>query len=207
MLGGLLLGELAPRTSSSTSEWSCVRRCELAVAEQVGAAVADVGDRRRVRRRGRRRSASFPCPRARARRARARRSAGWPRARGRASRSSGLPESGRPCSNASTAIREATSPACAPPIPSATTNTGARANDESSLSRRWRPVSVLWIVSAARACMAIAAGRRTRSRRSGSGRRSAAAAVRSSGSSLRYVPLVEPRSSITTTWPWREIRA
>src|SRR2546421_1700023 len=48
------------------------------------------------------------------------------------------------------AIRDATSPACAPPMPSATTNTGARAYALSSLSRRWRPVSVLQIVSAAR---------------------------------------------------------
>src|SRR5580693_3939751 len=40
------------------------------------------------------------------------------------------------------AIREATSPAWAPPIPSATTNRGERASSESSLARRWRPVSV-----------------------------------------------------------------
>ena len=35
------------RTSSSTSEWSWVRRSSVAVAEQVGAAVADVRDRQR----------------------------------------------------------------------------------------------------------------------------------------------------------------
>ena len=57
---------------------------------------------------------------------------------------------GQTLSNVSTAICDATSPACAPPIPSAITNTGARAYEESSLPRRWRPVSVRWIVSAAR---------------------------------------------------------
>ncbi len=50
----------------------------------------------------------------------------------------------------STAIREATSPACAPPMPSATTNSGARASSESSLARRWRPVSVPAYCSATR---------------------------------------------------------
>ena len=35
----------------------------------------------------------------------------------------------------------ATSPACAPPIPSATANTGGAENTESSFPRRWRPVS------------------------------------------------------------------
>ena len=40
----------------------------------------------------------------------------------------------RPC--------EATSPAWAPPIPSATTKIGARTKNESSLALRWRPVSV-----------------------------------------------------------------
>src|SRR4029079_5489925 len=35
-----------------------------------------------------------------------------------------------------------TSPAWAPPIPSATTNSGARVKTESSLALRWRPVSV-----------------------------------------------------------------
>ena len=59
-----------------------------------------------------------------------------------ASSCSGWAASGSPGWKASTAIREATSPACAPPIPSATTNRGARANSESSLARRWRPVSV-----------------------------------------------------------------
>src|SRR5215217_1585634 len=60
-----------------------------------------------------------------------------------ASRSSTLPgPSGSPSSRTSTARPDATSPACAPPIPSATANSGERAKKASSLSLRWRPVSV-----------------------------------------------------------------
>src|ERR1700736_6777378 len=55
---------------------------------------------------------------------------------------SGSDDSSRPPRKDSTAIREAPSPACAPPMPSATTNSGERASSESSLARRWRPVSV-----------------------------------------------------------------
>src|SRR5271170_1506608 len=66
------------------------------------------------------------------------------------SASSGSAGSSRPCLKDSTAIREATSPACAPPIPSATTNSGERASSESSLARRWRPVSVPAYCSATR---------------------------------------------------------
>src|SRR5271170_53260 len=47
-------------------------------------------------------------------------------------------------------MREATSPACAPPMPSATTNSGERASSESSLARRWRPVSLPAYCSATR---------------------------------------------------------
>src|ERR1700676_2863219 len=47
-------------------------------------------------------------------------------------------------------MRDATSPACAPPMPSATTNSGARASSESSFARRWRPVSVPAYCSATR---------------------------------------------------------
>ena len=57
----------------------------------------------------------------------------------------GLPDgspSGSPRSNEETAISDATSPACAPPMPSATTKIGARTKKESSLAFRWRPVSV-----------------------------------------------------------------
>ncbi len=50
--------------------------------------------------------------------------------------------SGRSRSKDSAAAFEATSPAWAPPIPSATTKIGARTNSESSFSLRWRPVSV-----------------------------------------------------------------
>ena len=60
-----------------------------------------------------------------------------------------MPCSGIPSAKASTTICDATSPACAPPMPSATTNTGALAKLESSLLRRWRPTSVRTIVSAA----------------------------------------------------------
>ena len=45
-------------------------------------------------------------------------------------------------SNDSTDVFEATSPAWAPPIPSAMTKTGARTKTESSLALRCRPVSV-----------------------------------------------------------------
>src|ERR1700726_2803881 len=67
-----------------------------------------------------------------------------------ASCSSGWEASPRPGWKDSTASREATSPACAPPMPSATTNSGDRASSESSLARRWRPVSVTAYCSATR---------------------------------------------------------
>src|SRR6476619_3822072 len=50
--------------------------------------------------------------------------------------------SGRSRSKDSAAAFEATSPAWAPPMPSATTKIGARTKNESSLALRWRPVSV-----------------------------------------------------------------
>src|SRR5918999_4095291 len=58
--------------------------------------------------------------------------------------------SGRPASNDSTAISDATSPAWAPPIPSATTNRGARTKRLSSLPWRCRPRSDAWKCSAMR---------------------------------------------------------
>src|SRR5271166_4979774 len=64
--------------------------------------------------------------------------------------SSGRASSRRPGRKDSTAIREATSPAWAPPMPSATTNSGARASSESSLARRCRPVSLPAYCSATR---------------------------------------------------------
>src|SRR5919112_1081108 len=45
-------------------------------------------------------------------------------------------------STASTATADATSPALAPPIPSATANSGGLTTSESSLALRWRPTSV-----------------------------------------------------------------
>ena len=54
-----------------------------------------------------------------------------------ASRSStGCGPSGSPCSSTSIAICEATSPAGAPPMPSATPNSGARTNQRSSFVLR-----------------------------------------------------------------------
>src|SRR5580704_126311 len=73
--------------------------------------------------------------------------AAW--ARSARARSGSVP-SGSPCWKDSTARREATSPAWAPPMPSATTNSGERASRESSLARRWRPVSVPAYCSATR---------------------------------------------------------
>ena len=56
--------------------------------------------------------------------------------------SAGSPESASP-SNASAAMAEATSPALAPPMPSATAKNGGASTRESSLALRWRPTSVL----------------------------------------------------------------
>src|SRR5437763_13573185 len=53
-------------------------------------------------------------------------------------------------SNASTAMRDATSPALAPPIPSATANSGERSRYASSLLWRCRPTSVRLAFSAIR---------------------------------------------------------
>src|SRR5215210_4850769 len=53
-------------------------------------------------------------------------------------------DSSEPCASvkASTASREATSPAFAPPMPSATAKKGGAITSESSLVCRWRPTSV-----------------------------------------------------------------
>src|SRR5215208_7659247 len=48
----------------------------------------------------------------------------------------------RACSTASTATADATSPAFAPPMPSATANSGGLTTSESSFAVRWRPTSV-----------------------------------------------------------------
>src|SRR5918995_6952280 len=55
--------------------------------------------------------------------------------------STGSPDSRAP-STASTATAEATSPAFAPPIPSATAKSGGLTTSESSFAVRWRPTSV-----------------------------------------------------------------
>src|SRR5208282_4728163 len=70
-----------------------------------------------------------------------------------ASACSGSAASRNPGWKTSTAMREATSPACAPPMPSATTYSGARASSASSLARRWRPVSVPVYCSATRSIL------------------------------------------------------
>ena len=123
---GLLLGQLAARDELADQRVVAREPDQVAVAQQVAARVADVGDDDRVLRhvRGGER-------RAHARRARlSARERSWMRAfaasmmldeRARAGRR----RAGRPRTSA-TAISDATSPACAPPIPSATTNSGAR---------------------------------------------------------------------------------
>ena len=131
------------RRISSTSEWSRVSRSSLPAAQPVGAAVADVADRHLFAlgvddRRGQRRAHARPRgvgagelvdravggeDRLAQDLLRRRRRAGRRRRRRRP-------------------LCEATSPAWAPPIPSATTKIGARTKKESSLALRWRPVSV-----------------------------------------------------------------
>src|SRR5215211_1171919 len=59
-----------------------------------------------------------------------------------ASCASGGSSDSRALSTASTATADATSPALAPPIPSATANSGGRTTSESSFAVRWRPTSV-----------------------------------------------------------------
>src|SRR5215218_7407598 len=59
-----------------------------------------------------------------------------------ASCASGGSSESRALSTASTATADATSPALAPPIPSATANSGGRTTSESSFAVRWRPTSV-----------------------------------------------------------------
>ena len=67
VLGGLLVGQLAAPDQLLDQRVVLGEALERAVAEQVGAAVADVRDRERRRRPGTRRSAWCPSPRARAR--------------------------------------------------------------------------------------------------------------------------------------------
>ena len=124
MLGRLGLGQLSLADQLVDQRVVLGEALQLAVAEQVGAAVADVGDGQLGRRRDRRPSASSPSRPARARPASGHRSGGWPPGRAPRAAPPGCPSPGSPCSNASIAICDATSPAWAPPMPSATTNTG-----------------------------------------------------------------------------------
>ena len=124
----------------------------LAAADEVGARVADVAERdvppsvdeRDRHRRAHPGGAADP-------RSSARRRAGSPPGSGRRSRSS-PPLVARPLSSsAAAASRDATSPACAPPIPSAIAKSGGSQTYESSLRRRLRPVSVMHADRAERA--------------------------------------------------------
>ena len=58
------------------------------------------------------------------------------------SRSGADAPSGPGSSSAAAASREATSPACAPPIPSATAKSGGATTELSSFRRRFLPVSL-----------------------------------------------------------------
>src|SRR3954467_3464333 len=58
-----------------------------------------------------------------------------------ASSASGSSPASAAAVNTSTTVRDATSPASAPPMPSATTNSGGRSRNESSLPSRSRPTS------------------------------------------------------------------
>ena len=69
--------------------------------------------------------------------------------------SAGSPDSCAP-STASTATADATSPAFAPPMPSATANSGGRSTSESSLALRCRPTSVRPACSTIRSATATA---------------------------------------------------
>src|SRR3954471_8138716 len=68
--------------------------------------------------------------------------------------SAGSPDSRAP-STASAAPAEATSPAFAPPMPSATANSGGRTASESSFAVRWRPTSVRPACSAMRSAIRL----------------------------------------------------
>ena len=138
---GLLLGQLAAGDELADERVVAGQPDQVAVAEQVGARVADVRDDDVVVVDVRGGHASSPCRRA------ARRRADW---LVDLARSPGLDQLAQRLAGGSrrraarartacTASSEATSPACAPPIPSATTNSGARTKKLSSLPWRWRP--------------------------------------------------------------------
>ena len=129
MLVGLLGRELALAHELLDERVVVGQALEAAVAQAVRAAVADVGDRELVLADVGGGDASCPCRRS----ASSDCDSAWIRAL--ASRTSDAQalldaarcrRAGRPAKT-STAVPEATSPACAPPMPSATTNSGERA--------------------------------------------------------------------------------
>ena len=174
-------GDSSPRrTSSATSEWSSVSCSRRFVAEEVRARVADVTDRNE-RRRGRRarRSSSFPSRRRPRRSSRARARAGLLPGSARSTRLSPPPLASLSFS-AAAASADATSPACAPPMPSAIANSGGWQTNASSFRRRLRPGSV-----AACACAILTARTSGRSRRFARRRPARACARGSAGSRSR----------------------
>ena len=126
-------------------------------------------------------------------RARARRRAGSPP--GSARRPAPAPDErpGSVSSSAAAASFDATSPACAPPMPSATAKSGGATTYESSLRRRFLPVSL------ARAYAPTLIPRTSaRSRRRARRRRSTSFRGRSMRTPFTNVPFVEPRSCTQT---------
>ena len=106
---------------------------ELAAAQQVGARVADVAERDACRRARRaRRSSSCPCPRLPRRSSRARARGGSPRWTSSATRASPPALDAGVSRSAAAASPEATSPAWAPPIPSAIAKSGGAQTKASS---------------------------------------------------------------------------
>ena len=203
MFGGLLLGELA------LADELVDERVVLGQPfERRRRGTGTRGCRRRARsrrgcRRGRRRSGSSPSPRGPARRARARRYA------------VGLAHAvGEPLLGAAV-VRQALLERLDGDPRGDLAGLGAAHPVGDDEHRRAGERGVLVVPGAGGRCRSsrwsqrreacgVIAGRRTRESpiRMRSPECSGWGPV--SGSSLRYVPFVEPRSSITTTWPWRD---
>ena len=162
-----------------------------AVAQQVGARVADVpeGDAPVVHQRGGDRGAHAGGVAGRG--ARARGCGGWPR-RWSAAATPRSPSPGRVSVRvmASTASAEATSPALAPPMPSATTKSGDATRCESSLERRtWPDVG----------------GRRRSRRRSSASGRSRRAVGHLGAADDRATSPARSRRSAASRWPFTKV--
>ncbi len=150
MVLGLLVGEAALAAKLLDQRVVGGEQLQLAVAKQVGAAVA-----RRERSSPRRprpapRSASSPCPSARSRPGRAGGCARWPSSRSPAGRPRATPRRAAP---ARTTRRRAARPPRRParrPFRRRPRTRGGRAKYESSLAFRWRPVSDRWACSTTR---------------------------------------------------------